>query len=171
MKKRKILFILLISLLVFSFLSCRDTMPLDYRRSAFVAEIRYESGGESFCAEVSVGAPPSDTTVERDIKMRFTAPESLVGLCAERKNGISKVTLGSAEIESESAAQSFLRVAELLIFDGNLKFIEKYEENGLLFYRAEISGADKTVSLLLDNNGAPKRVSYCDLSITVIRFQ
>ncbi len=161
----------MISLLVFPFSSCRDPLPRDYRSSPFFAEIRYECSGETFCAEVTIGAPPSDTKAKRDIQIRFTSPESLSGLCAERNGGAYKVTLGSAEVLSEAAAKGFLHAAELLMSEGELKFIEKYEENGLKFYKAEISGEDKTVSLLLDSNGTPKSVTCGDVTLTVIRFQ
>ena len=170
MKSRKISLILALMFLVFTLLSCRDTLPRDYRESAFSAEIRYEYGGETFCSEITVGMP-SETENTRDIEMKFTSPPSLAGLCVSEKNGIPSVSLGSAKIKSEAAADRFLLAAKLLIHDGSMKFIEKTEENGLVFYKAEISDTDKTISLLLDINGAPKSVSCQDLTITVIRFE
>ncbi len=170
MKSRKISLILILILLVFTLLSCRDSLPHDYRKSAFCAEIRYEYGGETFCAEINVGVP-SETGSTRDIEMKFTSPPSLAGLCVSEKNGIPSVILGSADVKSEAAANRFLLAAKLLIHDGNMNFIERSEENGLVFYKAEISNADKTISILLDSNGAPKRVSVGDITITVIRFE
>jgi hypothetical protein len=173
LKSRKIPLIFALALaLVLTLLSgCRDTLPCDYRDSPFLAEIRYACGKDTFCAEVTVGAPPSDTLAERDIEIRFTSPMSLAGLCAERKNGISKVTLGSADVKSEAAAEALLRAAELMIFEGELKFIEKYEENGLLFYRAEISGERGTLKLLTDSQGYPKKLYFGDTEITVVRMR
>jgi len=52
-----------------------------------------------------------------------------------------------------------------------MEFIERFEENGLLFYKAEISSADRSISLSLDSNGNPKRVSCDDITVTVIRFE
>ena len=170
MKSRKFSFILALTLLVFTLLSCRDPLPRDYREAAFFAEIRYEYGGEVFCADVNVGAP-SETGGERDIEMKFTSPPSLSGLCVSEKDGYSRVILGSAEVKSETAADRFLFTAHLLIHEGNMKFTEKTVEDGLTIYKAEIFSADKTISLLLDSNGIPKLLSYDDIIITVIRFK
>jgi len=170
LKNRKISLILALLLLVFTFPSCRDTLPRDYREYAFFAEIRYEYGGDTFCAEVNVGVP-SNAEQTRDIELRFTAPPTLAGLCVSQKSGIQRVTLGSADIKREAAAKGFLRAANLLIPDGSMEFIERFEENGLLFYKAEISSADRSISLSLDSNGNPKRVSCDDITVTVIRFE
>ena len=173
MKSRKISAILALTLLVFLYpfvSSCRDPLPHDYRASAFFAEIRYECGSEAYCAEVKVGSP-SETGNARDIEIRFTSPPALVGLCVSQKGGMPSVTLGSADVKSQAAADRFLSIAKLLIADGNMKFVEKLEENGLVFYKAEISDTDKTLSLLLDVNGAPNRISCGDITLTVIRFE
>lgn len=169
MKSRKILIILTLTLAVIALAACRDTLPSDYRESAFFAEIRYEYAGDTFYAEVNVG-PPSDTQGLRDIEIRFTSPKRLEGLCASRKNGISSVTLGSAEIKNEASAKGFLHAASLLIPSGEIKILEKFTENGLVFYRAESYTNGKTVSLMLDSDGAPNRISYEDTTLTVIRF-
>ena len=170
LKSRKISLLLTLTLIALMIFSCRDTLPPDYRKRAFFADIRYEYGGETFCAEITVGAP-TQTENTQDIDMRFTSPPSLEGLCISQKNQTTSIDIGSVDIKSEIAANRFLSIARLLIHSGSMNFIERSEKNGLVFYRAEISDGYKTVTVLLDSNGIPTNISCGDINITIIRFE
>lgn len=104
--------------LIMSMSACSQTPkdPTGYTAESFSAEVSFERGGVIYAARVIAGDKSSaenGVTPPRDLEISFTAPESMAGIGARRREGVTVTSCGGVELEGDVAG--WLGLAELLI--------------------------------------------------------
>lgn len=90
-----------------------DEELTDYAESGFSASVSFQRGGVAYAARVTAGdASEGEDALPRDLEISFTAPESMVGMTASRRQGSCVTACGGVSIEGDVGG--WLRLAELL---------------------------------------------------------
>lgn len=149
---------------------CRPTgrATVDYRERPFRAEVKWERGGVTVYAEAETAM---DNGMVGLSSLRLLAPPSVEGIEVVRENGELILMRDGLRISSVGATD-WWETASLLCATGSMKYVCKTEWEGLSLEYAEITDGTSVIEILREpETGIPKRITYGDCALTVIRFE
>ena len=139
----------IIALLMLCGCSSIDSSALNYAERAFCADVEGEVDGIDFTACVQVSAPSENNT--RDVRVEFSAPESLRGIVVTEDAAGTNISLGGVAIPNATAG-GWLVIAQLLIPRGQVVSIKRTDEDAATATVA----LDSKQTIVIDlNTGAP----------------
>ena len=152
MKVNKILKAAAIILLPLLLVSCAGTesaSPLAYQSRSAEMELCGEMRGVTYAATLSLGAIPAGGT--RDIRLEFSEPEVLRGVCIVREGGVWGARAGEISFSGD-AAQKLGLPAEAFELDGEVTFSGMSEDKFALF---SVACADGCTAQIRQNGETP----------------
>ena len=133
------------------------------------AEIIVTRGETVFRGQLTLGA--SDTGLPRDALLVCSSPESLAGLRAERKNGVSTVTLGNIVLPSDASASAFLHAAWLFSPEGSMVSSKLCELNGKKVTRICVTSESATRTIYISPDDAPVRIESDGIEVDIVWYE
>ncbi len=118
---------------LFALLSCSQKKNFGFLSEPYRADISWESGGHTFCAELCVGER-SDAL--RTVHMRVSAPDSLAGMTLIHAKGKTSLTYGELALGEEMCARYFA-IARCAVPVGGLKHLSRTESGGDVYVDAD----------------------------------
>lgn len=166
---------LLLSFLLFSLLLCacaKPSLPPDYRRQGFQAELLWQESSVSLHATLVAEAPHQEDDLGRTVTLTFHAPDTLADIVLTVRDGTATVGYGDC-VTDGSHLTAWIAAATLPITDGVMRPIGMTAENGVELFCAEIQSADATQAccVYLDpTTGFPQRIESSTQTVTVLSF-
>ena len=147
----------------------RPTLPADYRRSDFVAEIAWQWGELPLLARAT-GRGATDETDARLLSLELLEPPTLGGILLTEENGALTVTCHGVSADA-SFFTPLWQKAKALTRTGKLTPIAHTEEWGEPLLYAELRSEAEPWEFYLDpHSGAPRRIRNGDWELEIRSF-
>ena len=157
MQRLSCLSLLFAMLLTSSACSLRPTIPADYRRSDFVAELAWRSGELHLLARATVKGATEDTGAIL-LSLELLEPPTLSGIQLTEEEGALTVTCHGVSADAAFFSPLWQK-AKALTRTGKLTPIAHTEEWGEPLLYAELRSETEPWEFYLDpHSGAPRRI-------------
>lgn len=166
---KKLLCLMLALLPVLFCVSCSRTGrdPLAYRREGMRAEVILTKNGIRLRGLLTL-APETEDGTARNAEMLYSSPESVSGMNAVRKNGLTTVKLGDKTV---SANNGYFEAAEMIAPAGTVTEASVTETDGKKVTVLTVSSAESTYEVMLTESGTPLRITGNGVTLDVVWFE
>ena len=139
-----------------------------YQKPPLRAEVTGRTNGVTFGARIELSGLPEDGS-PRDARIEYTAPETLCGVAAVRKNGSISVTYDGLELSGEPLS-GLLRAADAFSLTADVVGASPEKaEDGTPVTVLEFS--DGSVVRVDSTSGYPLIIETGDISLRTVRFE